>query len=150
MARGKRVMLVAPFIVNIVYYASHSLTSYVLQLSLCQESKSHFLGEYVRSLDLVVGQGIGVEGRRHTAIVDHEELHLGDFALQTLNELKDEVDELLLLEPREVVVPNQETEVVARVRRLLSQNFELVSAKGHESFQKLGEEHLDLCRLLNA
>ena len=103
-----------------------------------------------RSFDLVVCQGVGVEGRRHSAIVDHQQLHLGDFALEALNEFEDKVDELFFLEAGEVVVPDQEREVVAGVRRFFAQDFELVRAKRHESFQELGEEHFDLGGLLDA
>ena len=67
------------------------------------------------------------------------ESHLTDFLVDALHELKDEVDEFLLLEAEQVLVRDQEREVVVLVGTALPQNLKLVRSQRHESFKHVGE-----------
>ena len=71
------------------------------------------------------------------------ESHLTDFLVDALHELKDEVDEFLLLEAEQVLVRDQEREVVVLVGTALPQNLKLVRSQRHESFKHVGEEVLN-------
>ena len=76
--------------------------------------------------------------------------HLADFFVDALHKLKDEVDQLLLLEPQEVLVRDQEREVEVLVGASLSQDLELVGSQRHKSLQHVREQVLNFVQLLDA
>ena len=75
------------------------------------------------------------------------ELHVIDFLVDTLDEFKDKVYELLLLVLHQVLICNQEA-VVVPIDRLLSQNLELISTEREEALEHVSEEDFDLLVLL--
>ena len=97
------------------------------------------------SVDLVVGQPVCVETSGKSGVVDHTQLHFWDFFVDALNELENKIYNLLLLESLQVIITNEEREVVLWKRWLLSQDLELVSTQGNESFKHVGQQDFNFC-----
>ena len=91
------------------------------------------------------GEEVGGEARR----VDDVELQLVDLLVDASNELEDEVNQLFLVVDKQVLSANQEREVVAFVRRLLSEDLESVGTESHEALKHARQQVLDLFAFLD-
>lgn len=90
----------------IIYYASqfHIHLSY----SAVSAKSFDFRSRSLNVWDWLVAHSVGEEVGGHSALVSHEHLQFNDLLVNALDKLQDEVDELLLLELKQVLVPDQE------------------------------------------
>ena len=88
---------------------------------------------------------VGCEASR----VDHVELELVDFLVDSRDKLKHEVDEFFLFVDEQVLSRDQEREVVAWVRRLLAENLEAIGTERHKPIEHPCEQVFDLHALLD-
>ena len=73
-------------------------------------------------------------------MLTHAKLEVGDFLVDSVDELDDEVDQFFLLVSLEVLGRDEERKVVVVADWLLPKDLELVSTEGHEVTKLLGEQ----------
>ena len=94
-------------------------------------------------------EGVEVSLGDDTSAGVNRGLHLGDFRIDVLHELNDEIDQLVLVHGLSVEVGDEERDIIS-LNSLTTQDDEGLSTLGQEAHELLGEQLLQLISLLNS